>query len=220
MTGFYQWYAQDTAASLAAPLIPYDYSVNVAAPDATAHTLPPATNLFTYHKLGNIVFIGFSGAHEYKAQESLFVDACNYAVSAGADAVLLQGHWDVPGDGAPEGASVPEVFELIKALPSCQPIASKMKYFEGHKHCNVVKEADVGFMVGAQGMSDSSDCGGVFGIPVVDTTDGRFRVYYFEINNEKVGSDYFEETLKCFADKGVSSCYDLPSVVKWADVPL
>lgn len=218
-TGFYQFYAQDTAASLSAEPSPYDFSVNVAAPDATAHTLPPAANLFTYTKLGNIVFIGFSGAQGFDDQKALFSDACYFADSAGADAVLLEGHWNEPGDGAPVGASVPEVFELIKSLPACQKVSAKMRYFEGHMHCNLVKDGGLGFMVGANGMSDSTSCGGVFGIPVVDTTGGSFKVYYFAINDEKAGKDYYEETLKCFTEKGVSSCYDLPSVVKWADVP-
>lgn len=57
----------------------------------------------------------------------------------------------------------------------------KMKYFMGHKHCNMVTSPNVGFMVGAMGMSDASSCGGEFGIPVVDTTFGDFRVYYFSI---------------------------------------
>ena len=73
--------------------------------------------------------------------------------------------------------------------------------------------------VSCSSRSDSTSCGGVFGIPVVDTTGGSFKVYYFAINDEKAGKDYYEETLKCFTEKGVSSCYDLPSVVKWADVP-
>ncbi len=54
----------------------------------------------------------------------------------------------------------------------------------GHKHCNVVMDPDVGFMVGGNGMSDAASCGGNFGIPVIDTTgmSGDRQPYLFLIS--------------------------------------
>ena len=77
--------------------------------------------------------------------------------------------------------STPAVYDTLAGMPACAPLIPKMKYFMGHKHCNIVTAPNVGFMVGAMGMSDSSSCGGEFGIPIVDTTFGDFRVYYFSI---------------------------------------
>jgi hypothetical protein len=77
--------------------------------------------------------------------------------------------------------STPEIYTALSGMASCAPLISKMKYFMGHKHCNIVTSPNVGFMVGAMGMSSTASCGGEFGIPVVDTTFGDFRVYYFSI---------------------------------------
>lgn len=72
-------------------------------------------------------------------------------------------------------------------------------------------------MVGAQGMSDATSCGGAFGIPVVDTTNGRFRVYYFPLAQANT-FDHSDEIISCVQKNGVSGCYHLATV--WADVAL
>ena len=49
----------------------------------------------------------------------------------------------------------------------------------GHTHCNVPHphgKTDTGFMVAGQGMEG---CGN-YGMPIVDTTGGRVRVWHFE----------------------------------------
>jgi hypothetical protein len=81
-------------------------------------------------------------------------------------------------------------------------------------------EPDVGFMVGAMGMGPSVGCDDSFGIPVLDTTDDQFQMYYFPITsiNPKNGYDNYEETLSCFQDNGVSGCYHLANV--WSYTPL
>jgi hypothetical protein len=126
------------------------------------------------------------------------------------------GHWNNLGDGADADATVPNFYQEMIKEPSCQPIAEKIRYFMGHKHCNLITQKDIGFMVGAQGMSDAQ-CGGAFGIPVVDTTEGRFRVYYFPLAQADQ-FDNSEEILACIQQHGVSGCYQLATV--WADVPL
>ena len=80
-----------------------------------------------------------------------------------------------------QAESAPEIYTALSGMASCAPLIPKMKYFMGHKHCNMVTSPNLGFMVGAMGMSDASSCGGEFGMPVVDTTFGDFRVYYFSI---------------------------------------
>ena len=109
------------------------------------------------------------------------------------------------------------VYAELKALPACEAVASKMKYFVGHKHCNYVMEPNVGFMVGAQGMSDSAECGGTYGIPVLDTTEGTFKVFYFPIYDLVKSIDNYDKVLSCFKEKGVSGCYDLAEVWAAAD---
>ncbi len=112
----------------------------------------------------------------------------------------------------------PEVYRALAALPECAPVASKMKYFMGHVHCNEVTEANVGYMVGANGMGGC----GEWGIPVVDTTtDGEFRLFYFQLftdpgikNNFTVPVNNYDAVVDCFKSNGVSGCYHLAT--RWA----
>lgn len=214
--GFMQFYGQDVHASLAG-VTPYDFVNNPDGANKGAENLPPASNFFFYNKVGNVAFIGYSGAHSFSAMQSYFEEACNWAVDAKPDVLLLLGHWNNEGDGCDADTAVPAIYKTIIDLPSCAPLASKTRYFMGHKHCNIVTEKNVGFMVGAQGMSDASSCGGAFGIPVVDTTGGRFKVYYFPVDQANEFDNY-DKIHSCFEEKGVSGCYDLAEV--WADIAL
>eukprot|EP01034_Spumella_vulgaris_P030361 gene30361-37563_t len=50
--------------------------------------------------------------------------------------------------------------------------------------------------------------GSEIGMPVVDTTGGRFRVYYFVIaQNTENSVDNFEDVLSCVQNFGLSRCY-------------
>lgn len=214
--GLMQFYGQDTLG--ASGNVPYDFSIN---PDGEygrerGENIPPASNYFFYNKVGNIGFIGYSGAHSYESMIPYFNEACSWASSANPDVVLLVGHWNQDGDGCETTATVPNVYAEMKSLPACQPIISKLKYFMGHKHCNYVTETDNGFMVGGGGMSDK-DCMGDFGFTVVDTMDKRFKVYYFPIAH---ASDYdnYDSILSCVKTNGVAGCYHLAQ--KWTDIPL
>ena len=108
------------------------------------------------------------------------------------------------------------VFKEMQSLPACQPIASKMRYFVGHEHCNLVMEANVGFMVGANGMSDSR-CGAEYGFSVLDTTGGDYKVYYFPVYDVANNIDNYEATISCIQENGVSGCYHLATL--WAATP-
>eukprot|EP01034_Spumella_vulgaris_P034548 gene34548-42612_t len=199
--GFIQFYGQDTAAATATA--PYDLSVN---PDVNknAENLPPASNFFFYNKPTLRI-------------QTHFENACAWASEANPDVLLLLGHWNSDGDGCESEATVPLIYQEISNLPACAAVKSKIRYFMGHKHCNIVTEKDVGFMVGAVGMSDATGCGGAFGIPVVDTTGGTFKVYYFPIAQANEFDNY-EATLACIKTNGVSGCYHLATL--WAETPL
>lgn len=131
--------------------------------------------------------------------------------------ILLQSHWNAQGDGCEDDMTAPAVYKEMSLLPECASIVPKMKYFMGHDHCNKITETDIGYMVGANGMSGC----GEWGIPIVDTTSGSFKVYYFLLyiqpglrNNATVAVDNFDKVYNCFRDNGVSNCYHLAT--EWA----
>ena len=66
-------------------------------------------------------------------------------------------------------------------------------------------------------MSDDHPCGGSYGVPVFDATDGRFRVYYFLLNTID-GVDNFDAVLTCVQENGISGCYHLAE--EWANIEL
>ncbi len=156
--GFMQFYGQDTVSSLEVradnSFSPYDLSVD---PSGGSRALPPASNFFFYNKIGNTAFIGFSGAH--RAMKQYFDDACDWLVEAQPEVVLLLGHWHQENNGADFYSATPNVYnKRLLTNPKCAPIAAKIRYFMGHKHCNVVTQPNIGFMVGAQGMMDVENC--------------------------------------------------------------
>jgi hypothetical protein len=131
--GFMQFYAQDVyAAKSSSSASPFDFSVN---PDTnpSAWNIPPASDFFYYHKLGNVGFLGFSGAHSWGDQKSMFKEACSYFTSAKVSYVLLEGHWIVPNyDGCK--LPTPSAYASMATLPQCLPLLTKIKYFNGHEH--------------------------------------------------------------------------------------
>lgn len=220
--GFMQFYGQDVAASVVTDSsTPYDFSVNPDLPEPNAYNLPPPSNFFFYHMIGNVAFIGFSGAQAYSDTVPYLEEACEWAAQPENDpsAILLMGHWDKDGSGCEAEMSVPGLLSELATLPVCAPLIKKIRYFEGHTHCNQIMEPDVGFMVGAMGMGPSVQCSDSFGIPVLDTTDDHFQLYYFPISkHEPDGFDNYEVTLSCIQDNGVSGCYHLAEV--WSYIPL
>jgi hypothetical protein len=209
--GFMQYYGQDVAASTSSA--PYDFSVNPDLPEPNAYNLPPPSNFFFYHMIGNVAFVGFSGAQAYVDTVPYLEEACEWAARPENDpaAILLMGHWDKDGSGCEVEMTVPGLLSELALLPVCAPLIKKFRYFEGHTHCNQIMEPDVGFMVGAMGMGPSIKCSDDFGIPVLDTTDDHFKLYYFPISKLN-GYDNYDVTLSCFQEHGVSGCYHLADV--------
>lgn len=145
-----QMYAQDVIASVQAEQSgsssPYDFSHNPDSP-AEATNIPPASDFFFYYLLGNTAFIGYSGAHTYEETLPYLEESCLWAQSVNPASIVLLGHWNNEGYGCEDVMTVPNLYNELKSIPACQPIASKMKYFMGHQHCNHIVEEDVGFMV-------------------------------------------------------------------------
>lgn len=213
--GFMQYYGQDVIASSSDPSQPYDFSVDPSS-SLLKSALPAASNFFFYNKVGNIGFMGYSGANSYDEQAAYFTEACTWASSADLDVFLLLGHWNTDNLGCEAEVTVPAIYDEFMNLDACKPIASKMKYFMGHMHCNQVTSPDLGFMVGGMGMAETS-CTGMYGVTAVDSTNGSFNVYYFPL--AVVDSfDNYDTILSCFKEKGVSGCYDLATL--WSSTPL
>ena len=134
----------------------------------------------------------------------------------------MLGHWNDGGYGCDVDMAVGNLYEELSTIPVCTPVASKMKYVMGHTHINDIVEDDIGFIVAGQGMSQG-DQSGDFGLPVFDTTDGRFRVFYFSFakkgeNVQVFDKDAYDEILDCIQVNGISNCYSLAEV--WSDLPL
>lgn len=94
-----QFYGQDTISSSISVTDPYDFSINPDGPNSGSENIPPASDYFFYNQLGNVAFIGFSGAHEFSSMESYFNEACTWASSVDPALVFLVGHWNNQGDG-------------------------------------------------------------------------------------------------------------------------
>ena len=220
--GFMQFYGQDVAASYRAEdgVTPYDFSVNLDAIEPSAVTLPPLENFFFYNQIGNVAFIGYSGAYPYEETVPYFEEACKWAVNTDPAVVLLLGHWNGDGGaGCESDMSVPNAYHELLSIEACAPLASRLRYVEGHTHCNLVDEAQVGFMVAGLGMTGCGD----FGFPVFDSTGSEFNIYYFPIQQAPIGGkdevfDNYDTILACIEEHGVSGCYHLAT--KWFTTPL
>jgi hypothetical protein len=221
--GFMQYYGQDVSASVSSSsATPYDFSVSPRSPlnNGDEKYLPVFSNFFYYNTIGNVGFIGFSGAYEWNSTaKAYFEEACTYfSQHDDAKAILLMGHWNDQNLGCQDGMSTEQAYAELLKLDQCQPIAAKLRYVEGHTHCNRIIEADVGYMVAGQGMSG---CGN-FGFPVFDSTGSDLKVYYFPFQraaiNTTKGFDNFDSIYECIKLNGVSGCYHMADL--WSSVPL
>jgi hypothetical protein len=132
--------------------------------------------------IGNLGFIAYVGAASFDESEEYFQAACQYMAETKPATVVLLGHWNSNGAGCVANMSVPEVYKEIQKFEGCD-IGDKLKYFDGHVHCNKKQGAghkeEVGFMIGGHGMSGC----GQYGFGYVDSTGGKLRVWYFEERN-------------------------------------
>jgi len=228
--GHLQYYAQDSKASEAfvagSTVDPYDFSVD---PDkgrilGIGCNLPALNNHFWYNQIGNVGLVGQSGAYDLSDAQPFMKEACSWlAQQKGLDVAVLFGHWDIKGLGASEDMAMPQWYEHMAELPGCSEFNSRgmLKFVQGHSHCNDPHphgKADAGFRVAGFGMSDT--CGEVqgkgtrFGMPILDTTEGRVRFWYFDAMTD----DSYSQVTDCVQSKGWRNCTDL--AISWLDEPI
>eukprot|EP00440_Ansanella_granifera_P028054 gb/GFBE01030478.1/.p1 GENE.gb/GFBE01030478.1/~~gb/GFBE01030478.1/.p1 ORF type:complete len:465 (+),score=107.55 gb/GFBE01030478.1/:1-1395(+) len=220
--GQMQYYPADSVASSLAPQDDanfLDFSVD---PDARAQWTTwqnVGTNFVVYHKLGNVGFLSFSGAAGFNDLKPHFQEACQYFEQSKPAVVFLLGHWNGEGMGCGSGMATPELRGELLALPGCSALGERLKYMDGHEHCNYIQERGAepfGFMIGAHGMDDK--CEAQFGFVYLDSTDGRVRLYYFEVASHSKG-DRFQALLSCVqANGGLPGCV-AGFAETWLDVP-
>jgi len=192
-------------------------------PQPNQRYLADASNFEYYTQIGNLGFISYSGAHHVDAITAFMQEACQWMTDHDdtIDWIILLGHWAKATKGADENTMVPAVYETLVTKAGCA--AKKVKYFEGHQHCNMVVAKDVGFNVGAFGKT-SSKCS-QFGIPYMDSTNGRLLVVYFPISEQLVPKDTdtpamiaqelkganlrYTQLLACVESKAIYDCFDL-----------
>eukprot|EP00929_Paragymnodinium_shiwhaense_P093833 TRINITY_DN5413_c0_g1_i11.p1 TRINITY_DN5413_c0_g1~~TRINITY_DN5413_c0_g1_i11.p1 ORF type:complete len:524 (-),score=78.94 TRINITY_DN5413_c0_g1_i11:324-1895(-) len=210
--GFSQFYAQDTVASLTASngFMHFESGGPDVMQDWKAMN-NDVRNSFFYHMLGNLGFIGYNGAATTAQLDPLLRQACQYFGASQPDAVFLLGHWDAKTYGCQTGSDTPDVRTRLLSMDGCSHLGDKLKFMDGHTHCNHPQvhgnTTEVGFMIGGHGMKGCNQ----YGFAVIDSTGGDLKVLYFEERSE--AKDDFEEILSCVTQSGISGCYHLATAV-------
>lgn len=89
--GFMQYYAQDTIAAKDNSTYFLDFSVDPDKHGGEAR-LPNPANFNFYTQIGNLAYIGFSGAYSFDATKKYFQEACDWLASAqGVDYAFVAG---------------------------------------------------------------------------------------------------------------------------------
>jgi hypothetical protein len=207
--GHMQWYALDTVASLADAKQPFNFDVN---PDSTQ--LASIENFIWYNMIGNVALLGFANAFSWEESEPHFQNMCQWVASEKPQLVVMIGHWNSEGLGCASGMDTEEVFPKIMALEGCSNLGDKLKYFVGHEHCNYKIDDGNGFLVGSFGYAG---CGN-FGLPILDTRNGRATLNYFPLGDNWNKVANYDEILGCIGAKGYSACTQYADV--WMDQAL
>jgi len=212
--GHMQWYAQDAVSAQGSSPVPFNFTTN---PDEGQ--LADISNTFWYNAYGNVAFIGFSNAFDWNANQPYFEEACAWVQQAQPELVVMMGHWNSVDHGCATTMDTDDVYTRVRQISGCSELGTRLKYVEGHKHCNFVQRNNTGFLFGSFGFEDGdASCHGAFGIPVLDTRGGEAVIYYFELAKMEVKVENFDEILQCFADNGLSGCTQHAQV--WMREPL
>jgi hypothetical protein len=212
--GHMQWYAQDTVAATRKESEPFNFTQS---PDE--YKIVDISNTFWYYTMGNVAFIGFSNAYDWEESEPYFKNACQWIKDTNPALVFLLGHWNGQNGGCTPGMATMDAFARVQQVDGCDTLGTRIKYVEGHKHCNYETEPSTGWLFGAFGFADSdSSCDGAFGLPILDTRNGKARLYYFELALQGERVDNFDTIIDCFKTKGYSKCTHYAQV--WLDEPL
>jgi hypothetical protein len=210
--GHMQWYAQDTMA--ASDTSPFDFTA-----DPEKNEIVAPRNTFWYYMMGNVAFIGFSNTEAWQEAEAHFKEACQWASTEQPELIVLLGHWNSGGMGCAQGMDTPSAYERVIQLDGCSALRSRIKWVEGHKHCNQILKNNTGFLLGSFGfMEGDQHCMGGFAIPILDTTGGRARLYYYELGKLGVRTNNFDIILDCLTANGHAGCKKYAQL--WMDEPL
>eukprot|EP00656_Telonema_subtile_P021403 TRINITY_DN22441_c0_g1_i1.p1 TRINITY_DN22441_c0_g1~~TRINITY_DN22441_c0_g1_i1.p1 ORF type:complete len:518 (-),score=69.79 TRINITY_DN22441_c0_g1_i1:59-1612(-) len=202
--GFMQFYAQDSAASSEDGKSLFNLSIVPTVPVNPLLLNNSPSNFLLYHQLGNIGMISYlAGGVNISELAPGLRDVCAEVGKAeGIQELLLLGHWNDESSGCLAGSDVPEVYALLANTTGCAGFGDKMRFMDGHTHCNHVQGAH-GFMIGGHGMSG---CGQV-GFAMLDSTGADLKVSYFE--ERTATNDQFEQILACVVKFGASGCTHL-----------
>merc|ERR1712151_129263 len=188
---------------------PFDFSAN---PDQ--NEIVDASNTFWYYTMGNVAFIGFANSYSWDIVEPYFKKACQWVNETDPALVVLQGHWNGDNLGCSSHMDTEDVFTKVQSLHGCDALGTRLKYVEGHEHCNRVTKVNTGFLLGSFGFSGC----GQFGLPILDTCNGTAKLFYFEIGKDGRRTQHFDEILDCFKTSGYSQC--LHFAEEWMNEPL
>jgi len=216
--GYMQYWGTDTQASLANASMPFDFRV-----DPSTKEIAAAGNFFSYNRIGSLATITFSGAHHKDVMDPLFQEACEWVKREQPSYVFVLGHWSGVDLGCAEKMSTRDVHERIKKMPGCKEMSHRIKWFEGHQHCNLIVKENEGFRVAGWGMGGCKNHESPnFGVPYFDISDeGRLHVGYFpivggngtvpiDVENESCGQDITWETfIGCIEANGLAGCKHL-----------
>jgi hypothetical protein len=182
-------------------------------------------NHFSYTQVGDTCIINFGGHYSWGEQESFFREACNACDQSGASWLIQISHWYVPGLQASWQMAAPQVWSTLRGVSGCSRFYDKQAayYWTGHTHITSKQWKDgtvAGFVVGDNGMGGGNR--GSKAMVVWDTSDDRFRVYRFNVDNDwKV-----EQLRNCLirqqqAADGWKGCLSDPNVQYelWHDQP-
>ena len=106
----------------------------------------------------------------------------------------------------------PAVFRRVAAMPGCD--RGTLRYAMGHTHCNMPHPHGyngTGFMVAGQGMEG---CGN-YGVPIIDSTEGRLRMWYFPI----VDTPGFDKLRALFDTAGPQFLFSASATKATSDEP-
>lgn len=188
--GFAQWYGQDTAGG--GPAVSSWLS------DEGVPRLPAAEQFFFHHVLGNVGFIGYSGAHSWEEQEHLFAEACGHFAQERPQEIYLLGHWNRDGLGCQPGMDVPRLFGRLRE-GACRDVAARMRYFMGHRHCNAPEVDGRGFMLGAGGSHGPCN---EWGFAYTDTRGGPGSHLIAHFSMSRGDEDRFPAVEACVSRRG------------------
>jgi hypothetical protein len=206
--GFMQFYGQDVLASKNNTVNFLDFSIN---PDGWRGRLASANNFFQYKIMGNVGYIGYSCAYSWEEQLPFFQEACSYMGENKPTWLMILGHWDEDGAGAATNMNVPSVVAKVELIPGCN-VATGLKGWMGHKHCNQIIQPGKLFMAGGSGFlhgsgPDPPGCDEA-GLVYLRTTVDRMEIVMYDYTQE---ADY-NALLACVGKNGLGGCTQLGTV--------